>query len=99
MRDICLYTYSAQRDAPLQAAEFWFAMHPNDMVENCYRELLPSTFCKTIPVDTDNRVVGDRNIPDDDSLFTNTRKMDMEDVQRILNLMPNRRYSKLIEYR
>lgn len=56
-------------------------------------------FAKRLPVDTNNGDLGDRNIPDDDSLFTNTRKMDMEDVQKVLNLMPNRRYSKLIEYR
>ena len=35
----------------------------------------------------------------DDSFIANTRKLDMDDVQKILSMMPNQRYRKLIKYR
>lgn len=41
----------------------------------------------------------DRNVLGDDSLLQNTRELDMNDVRKILSMMPNQRYSKLIELR
>lgn len=41
----------------------------------------------------------DRNMLGDDSLLQNTRELDMDDVRKILSMMPNQRYGKLIELR
>lgn len=56
-------------------------------------------YSKRIDIDRESDVSSDRNIPNDASLTENTRNIDMEDVHRILNMMPNQRYRKLIEYR
>lgn len=56
-------------------------------------------FTKRIPTDENNDINDDRNNIIDDSFLTNTRKLDMDDVQKILSMMPNQRYRKLIEYR
>lgn len=56
-------------------------------------------FAKRIPSDENNNVADDRNDIGDDSLTANTRKLDMDDVQKILSMMPNQRYRQLIEYR
>ena len=56
-------------------------------------------FTKRIKVDENNDVANDRNDISDDSFLSNTRRLDMEDVQKTLSLMPNQRYRKLIEYR
>lgn len=56
-------------------------------------------FAKRIPLDGYNDVAGDRNRIDDDSFIANTRRLDMADVRKILAIMPNKRYSKLIECR
>lgn len=49
-------------------------------------------------VDT-TEVVGDRKLPDDDSLVSETRNLDMHDLSKILTSMPNERYRRLIECR
>ncbi|MBO5062018.1 MAG: sigma-70 family RNA polymerase sigma factor, partial [Prevotella sp.] len=56
-------------------------------------------FAKRIQSDENNDVSDDRNDISDDSFIANTRKLDMDDVQKILSMMPNQRYRKLIEYR
>lgn len=56
-------------------------------------------FAKRISSDENNDVANDRNDMGDDSFIANTRKLDMDDVQKILSMMPNQRYRKLIEYR
>ena len=57
-------------------------------------------FAKRIPSgENNNDVADDRNDMCDDSLTANTRKLDMDDVQKILSMMPSQRYRKLIEYR
>ncbi len=56
-------------------------------------------FAKRIQTDDNNDVAVDRNDTDDRFLITNTRKFDMDDVQKIFSMMPNQRYRKLIEYR
>lgn len=56
-------------------------------------------FTKRITVDGNNDVASDRNDISDDSFLSNTRRLDMEDVQKTLSMMPNQRYRKLIEYR
>ncbi len=56
-------------------------------------------FTKRITVDENNDVANDRNDIKDDSFLSNTRRLDMEDVQKALSMMPNQRYRKLIEYR
>lgn len=56
-------------------------------------------FTKRIPTDENNDITDDRNNVSDDSFLINTHKLDMDDVQKILSMMPNQRYRKLIEYR
>jgi len=65
------------------------------VVENYCHQL----FARKIEIDRDSDVGSDRNLPTDGSLLTNTRSIDMQDVYKILELMPNQRYRKLIEYR
>lgn len=56
-------------------------------------------FTKRITVDENNNVASDRKDISDDSFLSNTRRLDMEDVQKTLSMMSNQRYRKLIEYR
>ena len=56
-------------------------------------------FKKRIVISDDEDELFDRNVPGDDSLLQNTRELDMNDVRKILSMMPNQRYSKLIELR
>lgn len=56
-------------------------------------------FAKRIPSDENNDVADDRNFVGEDSFIADTRKLDMDDVMKILSMMPNQRYRKLIEYR
>lgn len=56
-------------------------------------------FAKRITSNENNDVADDRNDIGDDSFIANTRKLDMDDVKKILSMMPNQRYRKLIEYR
>lgn len=65
------------------------------VVENYCHQL----YARRMEIDRDSNVGSDRNMPDDESLTENTRSIDMEDVHKILNMMPNQRYRKLIEYR
>lgn len=65
------------------------------VVENYCHQL----YARRMDIDRDSDVGSDRNMPDDESLTENTRSIDMEDVHKILNMMPNQRYRKLIEYR
>lgn len=65
------------------------------VAENYCRQL----FAKRIPSSENNDVAKDRNDIGDDSLIANTRKLDMDDVRKMLSMMPNQRYQKLIEYR
>ncbi len=65
------------------------------VVENYCHQL----YARRMEIDRDPDVGSDRNMPDDESLTENTRSIDMEDVHKILNMMPNQRYRKLIEYR
>ena len=63
--------------------------------ENYCRQL----FAKRIVMDEKNDVTSDRNDINDDSFLSNTRRLDMDDVQKLLSMMPNQHYRKLIEYR
>lgn len=65
------------------------------VVENYCHQL----YARRMEIDRDSDVGSDRSMPDDESLTENTRSIDMEDVHKILNMMPNQRYRKLIEYR
>lgn len=65
------------------------------VTENYCKQL----FAKRIEVDGNNDVVDDRNDIGEESLIANTRNLDMSDVQKILLMMPNQCYRKLIEYR
>lgn len=56
-------------------------------------------FKKRIIISDGENGSDDRNVPGDDSLMQNTRELDMNDVRKILSIMPNHRYSKLIELR
>lgn len=65
------------------------------VVENYCHQL----YARRMEIDRDSDVGCDRNMPDDESLTENTQSIDMEDVHKILDMMPNQRYRKLIEYR
>lgn len=65
------------------------------VVENYCHQL----YARRMEIDRDSDVGSDRNMPDDESLTENTRRIDMEDVHKILDMMPNQRYRQLIEYR
>lgn len=65
------------------------------VTENYCKQL----FAKRIQVDENNDVANDRNDIGEESLIANTRNLDMSDVQKILLMMPNQCYRKLIEYR
>jgi RNA polymerase sigma factor (sigma-70 family) len=65
------------------------------VVENYCRQL----YARRIELDEKTDVTSDRNWTDDISLKENTRNIDMEDLHKILNMMPNQRYRQLIEYR
>lgn len=65
------------------------------VVENYCHQL----YARRMEIDRDSDVGSDRNMPDDESLTENTRSIYMEDVHKILDMMPNQRYRKLIEYR
>lgn len=56
-------------------------------------------FKKRIAISDVEDTSDDRNVPGDDSILQNTRELDMDDVRKILSMMPNQRYSKLIELR
>ena len=56
-------------------------------------------YARRIEIDRDSDVGNDRNMAVGDSLTENTHRIDMEDVRKILSMMPNQRYRKLIEYR
>ncbi len=56
-------------------------------------------YAKRIPTDDNKDFADDRNDVNDGSLVANTQKLDMDDVHKILAMMPNKRYQKLIEYR
>lgn len=50
-------------------------------------------------VDENIFIDNDRNDIGEDSFTINTKNLDMDDVKKILLMMPNQRYRKLIEYR
>ena len=47
----------------------------------------------------ENINVGDRSWIETDSFLTNDNNLDMEDVRKIISMMSNQRYQRLIEYR
>lgn len=67
-------------------------------------KIVAENFChqlytRKIELTEQKEITGDRNLPDDDSLESATRNLDMHDLAKILASMPNERYRKLIEYR
>lgn len=67
------------------------------ITENYCRQL----FSKRIEIDNDNDsdVSSDRNILKEESLSQSAQNFNMADVYKILSMMPNQRYAKLIKYR
>ena len=65
------------------------------VTENYCRQL----FGRRMQVDENNDTSSDRLNLGEESLVSNTRNLDMADVKKLLKMMPNRRYSRLIEYR
>jgi len=65
------------------------------VAENYCRQL----YAKRIDIIGKNVDVSDRFDLNDQSLEIDLKLLDMEDVQKILALMPNQRYRMLIEYR
>ena len=65
------------------------------ITENYCRQL----FSIRMEIDKDSDVNSDRNTPQDESLSQSTQNFNMTDAYKILSMMPNQRYAKLIEYR
>lgn len=65
------------------------------ITENYCKQL----FAKRITTDDNNDVTSDRFDLEDESFLENTRKLDMEDLQKVLAMMRNQRYRRLIELR
>lgn len=65
------------------------------ITENYCRQL----FSKRMEIDNDSDVNSDRNILQEESLSQSTQNFNVADVYKILSMMPNQRYAKLIEYR
>lgn len=65
------------------------------VVENYCHQL----YARKMAFDEGIDVADDRKLPGDDSLTSNTQSLDMEDVSKLLNMMPNQRYRQLIKYR
>lgn len=100
INEIYVYIMIPQKKANIsKLAAFGFrctlTMWLKIVVENYCHQL----YARRMEIDRDSDVGSDRNIPDDESLTENARNIDMEDVHKILNMMPNQRYRKLIEYR
>ena len=92
-----LMPHRETRKSKLQNFEFRcsLTMWLKIVTENYCHQL----FTKRITVDENNDVANDRNDIRDGSFLSNTRRLDMEDVQKTLSMMPNQHYRKLIEYR
>lgn len=56
-------------------------------------------YSRRTDIDRESDISSDRNMLNDESISENTRKLDMEDVRKVLDMMPNQRYRRLIEYR
>ncbi|MCM1110436.1 MAG: sigma-70 family RNA polymerase sigma factor [Clostridium sp.] len=65
------------------------------VTENYCRRL----YRQRIETDEISTESGDRILPSDESLMENTRNLDMNDVYKLLEMMPNQRYRRLIELR
>lgn len=72
-----------------------FTMWLKIVTENYCHQL----YAHRLEFDNDADVGSDRNLPEDESLTENTRHINMEDVDKILSMMPNQRYRRLIRYR
>jgi DNA-directed RNA polymerase specialized sigma24 family protein len=65
-------------------------------------KIVTENYCKQIyskRIGTNLFVEGDRIYLEPESVDIDSLKLDMEDEQKILDMMPNQRYRKLIEYR
>ena len=65
------------------------------VTENYCRQL----FSKRMEVDSVSDIGNDRIMLQDESLMESTQNFNMVDINKILSMMPNQRYAKLIEYR
>ena len=65
------------------------------VTENYCRQL----FEKRIRSEENVDVESDRYILPEESIMANTRELEMDDVRKLLAMMPNQRYRELIEYR
>ncbi len=65
------------------------------VVENYCHQL----YARRMEIDRDSDVGTDRNMDKEESLMENTRRIDSEDLRKILNMMPNQRFRRLIQYR
>lgn len=100
INEIYVYIMIPQKNSGVsKLATFGFrcslAMWLKIVIENYCHQL----YARRMDSDRDFDVGNDRNMVDDESLTTNTRNIDMEDLRKILNMMPNQRYRRLIEYR
>ena len=100
VNEIYLYIMTPRRDGDrCKLSDFGFRcsfpMWLKIVAENYCRQL----YAKRIDIIGKNVDVSDRFDLNDQSLEIDLKLLDMEDVQKILALMPNQRYRALIEYR
>lgn len=65
------------------------------VVENYCHQL----YTRRLDIESEFEGGYDRNMPDESSIIENTHRIDMHDLTKILEMMPNQRYRQLIEYR
>jgi len=100
INEIYVYIMTPQKTTDIsKLAAFGFrctlTMWLKIVVENYCHQL----YARRMEIDRNSDVGSDRNMPDDESLTENTRNINMQDVHKILDMMPNQRYRQLIEYR
>ncbi len=100
INEIYVYIMYPHRDTHVsKLANFGFrctlTMWLKIVAENFCHQL----YTRKIELTEQKETAGDRNLPDDDSLESATRNLDMHDLANILASMPNERYRKLIEHR
>lgn len=100
INEIYVYILTPKRDTgKCKLSDFGFrctlTMWLKIVTENYCHQL----FARKIETSKNNLIDSDRNIRESYSLESDFNTLNMNDVKRILRMMPNERYRRLIEYR
>lgn len=98
--EIYVYIMVPQKSTGIsKLASFGFRSTLTKWLEVVVKNYCRQLYARRVETDGNCDVGSDRNMPDDESLMANTRDTDMEDIRKILAMMPNRCYRSLIEHR